>query len=1117
MNKILLFVLVLVFCLKAKAQVTNDDCVNATQITLDANGNACVNGTTANALGVTYTAHPCWPTFQDIPEVWYTFVTSGTDNTITVTPTGGTPAQQVGVTVMSTNCAAPINNCDVSATNGGAATTNWTYVVGTQVWVNVGSMVSTGGFQICISSNTPPPNPGGSCATATTLCNKNPFTVATFPNNSNGLQPSCFPTTFQRPVFYQFTVGTSGTCGWTAAPNGPAEFDWVMYDITGGCPNGASPTFNCNFNFDFENGSPCGMQAGAPNNCPNDGSLTSGAANEFCPLQNVVAGNTYMIIIDNWTDDNTGFDFSFGGSFTIAPTAQFTMSANTSCAPPLNVTFTNTSTTTVSQTWNFGNGNTSTAVAGPAQTYTASGTYIVSLTGVSATGCPDVFTQNITVGVPPTVTVPANTTVCAGVTIPAAVFTSTPAGATYTWTNTNTAIGLGASGSANIPAFTATNATGAAITGVVSVTPTLNGCVGAPVSYTITVDPTPSIPAVTSQTVCAGVNTTAINFNPTPATATVNWTNSDNTIGVGSSGAGDIAAFAGTNGGSTVLTGNFVATPTENGCTGTPQNFSITVNPIPSIPAVTSQTVCAGVNTAAINFNPTPGTATVNWTNSDNTIGVGASGAGNIAAFAGTNAGSVPATGNFVATPTLNGCTGTAQNFAITVNPTPSIPAVTSQTVCVGVNTAAINFNPTPATATVNWTNSDNTIGVGSSGAGDIAAFAGINAGSTVLTGNFVATPTENGCTGTPRNFSITVNPIPSIPAVTSQTVCAGVNTTAITFNPTPATATVNWTNSDNTIGVGSSGAGDIAAFVGVNAGSTTVTGNFVATPTENGCTGTSQNFAITVNPTPSIPAVTSQTVCAGVNTTTITFNPTPATATVNWTNSDNTIGVGASGAGDIAAFTGTNTGSTVLTGNFVATPTENGCTGTAQNFSITVDPIPSVPTVADQTVCAGVNTAAINFNPTPGTATVNWTNSDNSIGVGSSGAGNIAAFAGVNGSSSPVTGNFVATPTENGCDGVPINFSITVNPIPSIPAVTSQTVCAGVNTTAITFNPTPATATVNWTNSDNTIGVGAFGAGDIAAFTGTNTGSTVLTGNFGATPTENGCTGTAQNFSITV
>jgi hypothetical protein len=136
------------------AQVSNDDCINATPITLDATGNACLIGTTTNAIGTTFTTHPCWPAGQDIPDVWYSFVSTGANNVITITPNGATPAQQVAVTLTNQACGTGgLSTCAIATSNTSTATANWTYPIGTTVWVNVGTVVAAGGFQICVINN----------------------------------------------------------------------------------------------------------------------------------------------------------------------------------------------------------------------------------------------------------------------------------------------------------------------------------------------------------------------------------------------------------------------------------------------------------------------------------------------------------------------------------------------------------------------------------------------------------------------------------------------------------------------------------------------------------------------------------------------------------------------------------------------------------------------------------------------------------------------------------------------------------------------------------------------------------------------------------------------------
>ncbi|MEP7236951.1 MAG: PKD domain-containing protein [Ferruginibacter sp.] len=69
-------------------------------------------------------------------------------------------------------------------------------------------------------------------------------------------------------------------------------------------------------------------------------------------------------------------------------TANFTNTAPTGCHLPVTINFTNTSTGagTLSYNWNFGDGGTSTLV-NPSHTYTTSGSFTVTLTVTSSTGC----------------------------------------------------------------------------------------------------------------------------------------------------------------------------------------------------------------------------------------------------------------------------------------------------------------------------------------------------------------------------------------------------------------------------------------------------------------------------------------------------------------------------------------------------------------------------------------------------------------------------------------------------------------------------------------------------------------------------------------------------------
>ena len=109
--------------------------------------------------------------------------------------------------------------------------------------------------------------------------------------------------------------------------------------------------------------------------------------------------------------------------------------------------------------------------------------------------CPEsAVSTGITVNVTPVATVNfiSDIDICGGTT-PVTVFSSTPLGANFSWVNSNTAIGLGSSGSGNIPSFNAVNNSSSPITSIITVEPSIDECPGTSVSYTITVEPTPTI------------------------------------------------------------------------------------------------------------------------------------------------------------------------------------------------------------------------------------------------------------------------------------------------------------------------------------------------------------------------------------------------------------------------------------------------------------------------------------------------------------------------------------------------------------------------------------------------------------------------------------------------
>src|SRR5205814_239629 len=143
-------------------------------------------------------------------------------------------------------------------------------------------------------------------------------------------------------------------------------------------------------------------------------------------------------------------------------------------------------------------------------------------------------------------------------------------------------------------------------------------------------------------------------------------------------------------------------------------------------------------------------------------------------------------------------------------------------------------------------------------------------------------------------------------------------------------TTTYSWTNDNTSIGLAAPGTGNISVFTVVNSGSSPLVATIVATPTFNNgsvdCTGSSKTFNITVNPTAQVNQPTSQVVCRGSSTTLLTFGTANSGGIMSysWTNNNPSIGLAASGNGDISSFAATNSGTTPAIATIVVTPTFN-------------------------------------------------------------------------------------------------------------------------------------------------------------------------------------------------
>ncbi|MFN5440346.1 MAG: beta strand repeat-containing protein, partial [Flavobacteriia bacterium] len=684
-----------------------------------------------------------------------------------------------------------------------------------------------------------------------------------------------------------------------------------------------------------------------------------------------------------------------------------------------------------------------------------------------------------------------------------------PANTTYTWTVVPNANVNGESNQTSAQTSvsqTLTNLTNTVQTVVYTVTPfsPVGPCTGAPYTVTVTVNPVPVIAAKTT-TICNNGTFTVTPTNGTdivPANTTYSWSAPAAITGISGLASGTSASSVSgtlTNSTNAPIDVVYTVTPTSGAagnCVGATFTVTVTVYPTPALSStLTPADLCSGTTfgytaTSNTQLNPTFG-----WSRAA-VAGISqASATGSSASISETltNTTNAPVTVTYVYTITANGCSAT-NNVVVVVNPTPVIAAKTA-TIC---NTGTFTVTPTngtdivPSNTTYTWSAPAAITGISGLASGTSASSISgtlTNSTNAPIDVVYTVTPTsgDNGnCVGASFTVTVTVNPTPAL----SSTLTPAAICSAATFNYTATSATLvsptfAWTRaavSGITEGASSGSTATISETL-TNTTNAPISVTYVYTITANGCSATN-SVVVVVNPTPTVNAITSQTLCNNATTNAVTFASTfnVLGTTYAWTNTTASIGLAASGSGNIAAFTATNTSNAPVTATITVTPSANGCAGVAETFTITVNPTPTVNPVANQVHCVGSGSNAVTFASTfnvTGT-TYAWTNTNTTIGLAASGSGNIGSF--VTTLPTPFNvaqvGTVTVTPSANSCPGTPQTFTYTVNPTPVI-AAKAQIICTGTtftiapsNNIAVTpMEIVPAGTQYTWTVGSNIVG----------------------------------------------
>ncbi len=413
------------------AQPANDECASATPLN-DVTSWCSASGAFSNA-NATLSNTPQPSCFPDVTsDVWFSFVAEAT--TLQVAVIGNTSGNQgPGGTLNNPQFAVYSGSCgglltEIACASDGFGTNiiesfAGPLTVGETYFIRVGGRAgNTGTFKLCVNNFNAVPDPNGDCPTGVILCDKSSFTVESLVGTGNLTnefsQSICIQTEFAS-AWYRWTCKDPGSLTFTITPTNPSDdIDFAVFELPGGiddCDNKVKVRCEAageNVGQPFSNWEICTGPTGLSLD-ETDLDEFPGCApgqNNFVAALDMVAGRSYALIINNFSNTGNGFTIEFGGTGTFqGPEADFNIAPPVVCAGS-EVTFIDASNAVEGITnwqWNFGLGaSPATATGeGPHQvTYNTPGPKSVTLTITSEAGCIITDIEQITVLPPPDVT-----------------------------------------------------------------------------------------------------------------------------------------------------------------------------------------------------------------------------------------------------------------------------------------------------------------------------------------------------------------------------------------------------------------------------------------------------------------------------------------------------------------------------------------------------------------------------------------------------------------------------------------------------------------------------------------------------------------------------------------
>ena len=646
---------------------------------------------------------------------------------------------------------------------------------------------------------------------------------------------------------------------------------------------------------------------------------------------------------------------------------------------------------------------------------------------------------------PTTPVVTSNGPICAGSTLILSM-TPIPLGTvTYSWSGPN-----GFSSGLQSPTIpnAQTNASG-----TYTVTVSVNGCISAPGSATVVVNPIPATPTAAANTpVCSG-NTLNLSATSTTTTATYVWSGPN--------------TFSSTQQNPTIpsvttaATGLYTVYATDNGCNSLPYSFNVNVTATPVITATHVNPTACGTNNGSITLQGlvTGSNYSINYDKNGIPQGVL-----NLTAAAGSVTIANLGVGTYTnITASLNGCPSNILGPITLLGPIqPATPTpAANDPLCEG---DILQLTATTVTnATYDWT--------GPNGFTASTQNASLGNVTVAAAGTYSVIATVNGCTSVPGTVNVVINPQPATPAVGNNgPVCEG-NPVNLQSNNIPG-VTYSWTG-PNTYTSSLQNPTIPNAQLG-DAGLYTLT-------VSNGTCDATASTNVAVGPLPALPVVNSPLeVCVGE-----TVTLTAQGQNLAWYTQP-TGGVGQ------ATIIPPTTTATTLT--YYVSQSNNGCEGPRAPLVVIVHPLPAPPTAtATYTYCQDEPATQLTATGT----NLQWYD----VATG----GTPLAGAPTPNTAIPGVFNYYVTQADINCESQRTGITVTIHPTPAAPQVANKEYCRDDAATALTASGQD----LLW----YTTPTGGIGSVTAPVPNTTTTGTT----EYYVSQTQNGCEGDRAPIRVTV